>query len=276
MRQRLNTALEITGFSDIGKVRKKNEDSITWNPTLGLAILSDGMGGANAGEVAGSIAAETILKQVMVNIEAMPPGLEIIDQGENHTRASLVLCSALHRANREILHIAQEQPEYRGMGATTIGALFYDNQLSVCHVGDSRLYLMRQGLLQQVTEDHTVIQKIINSGIYTREQTKNINKNIVTRAVGVTANLKIDILEKNTFEDDVYMLCSDGLSDLVSDTEIQQQLNKKNNIKTACRNLIDLANKYGGTDNISVILIRVLKPYPAKSNLRQRLLRWIS
>jgi len=277
MRQHLNQALEIVGFSDIGRVRKKNEDCITWDPTLGLAILADGMGGANAGEVAGSIAAETILKQAMVNIEAMPPGLEIIDQGENHTRASLVLCNALHRANRIILHVAQEQPEYKGMGATTIGALFYDNQLSVCHVGDSRLYLMRQGLLQQVTEDHTVMQKIINDGIYTTEQAKKtINKNILTRAVGVTSNLKIDILEKNTFENDVYMICSDGLSDLVSDTEIQQELSKNNSLKTACRNLINLANKYGGTDNISVILIRVLKPYPAKCNFRHRLLRWLS
>jgi len=136
---------------------------------------------------------------------------------------------------------------------------------------------MRQGLLQQVTEDHTVMQKIINDGIYTTEQAKKtINKNILTRAVGVTSNLKIDILEKNTFENDVYMICSDGLSDLVSDTEIQQELSKNNSLKTACRNLIDLANKYGGTDNISVILIRVLKPYPAKCNFRHRLLRWLS
>jgi len=275
MRQRLHRALEITGLTDAGCSRTTNEDCITWSSKLGLAILTDGMGGAKAGDVAGQVAAETVLKEVREGIDALPSGLEAVDHAENHNRASLILSNALHKANSLILRIAQEQLECSGMGATTTAVLFYDNKLSVCHVGDSRLYLLRDGSLQQITEDHTVIQELIKGGLYTKEQAEeSINKNIVTRAVGVSGDLKVEILEQHTLPGDLYLICSDGLTDLVSDAEIQQLLGINNDLARTTESLVDIAKNHGGNDNISVILIRVLKPYPARGIFRQRIIGW--
>ncbi len=277
MHRRLHRAIEITGITDAGCIRSNNEDCIVWNSNMGLAILSDGMGGAKAGEVASRIAAETVLKEVADHIHDLSSGWETTGHGEQLSRAGRILRNALHKANSVILRIAQEQPECHGMGATSISALFHDNHISVAHVGDSRLYLMRQDLLQQVTEDHTVIQEIIKGGIYSRAQAQeNINKNIVTRAVGVTADLNVDIVEQQTIPGDLYLLCSDGLTDLVSDAEIQHVLEIGHNLDKIAQSLVDLAKKHGGSDNISVILIKVLKPYPAKSNFRRRVLNWFS
>ncbi len=277
MRQRLHRAIEVTGITDAGCSRSKNEDCIAWNSNQGLAILTDGMGGAKAGDVAGRIATETVLKEVVESIDNLSSGLETMDHAENYRLASKILRKALHKANSVILRIAQKRPECRGMGATNITVLFYDNQISVAHVGDSRLYLMRQGLLQQITEDHTVIQEIIKGGLYTREQAEeSINKNIVTRAVGVTAELNVDIVEQQTNPGDPYLLCSDGLTDQVSDNEIQALLGIDQELTNSAQGLVDLAKKHGGNDNISVVLIRVVKPYPAKKNFRQRVLNWFS
>ncbi|MCP4277585.1 MAG: Stp1/IreP family PP2C-type Ser/Thr phosphatase [Gammaproteobacteria bacterium] len=277
MHRRLHRAIEITGITDTGCIRSNNEDCIVWNSNMGLAILSDGMGGAKAGEVASRIAAETVLKEVADHIHDLSSGWEATGHGEQLSRAGRILRNAVHKANSVILRIAQEQPECHGMGATNISVLFYDNHISVAHVGDSRLYLMRQDLLQQVTEDHTVIQEIIKGGIYSREQAQeNINKNIVTRAVGVTADLNVDIVEQQTIPEDLYLLCSDGLTDLVSDAEIQHLMELGHGLDRIAQSLVDLAKQHGGSDNISVILITILKPYPAKSNFRRRVLNWFS
>ncbi len=277
MRQRLHSALEISGISDTGCSRPNNEDCIAWNTGLGLAILTDGMGGAKAGEVASRIAAETVLKEVRENIEKLSSSSHTTSNGDECSPSGLLLCKALKKANRVILGIAEDQPGCKGMGATSVAVLFHDNLISVGHVGDSRLYLLRDGLLRQITEDHTVIYELIKCGLYTLEQAKEtVNKNIVTRAVGVTADLRVDILEEPTLPDDIFMLCSDGLTDLVSDTEIQEILGMLNDLNYAAQKLVDLAKKYGGSDNISVILIRVLTPYPAKRGFRQKILDWLS
>ncbi len=277
MHQQLHQAIEITGITDAGCIRSNNEDCIVWNSNLGLAILSDGMGGAKAGELASRIAAETVLKEVADHIHDLSSGRDATGHGEHISRAGKVLRNALHKANSVILRIAQEQPECHGMGATSISALFYNNHIIAAHVGDSRLYLMRQDLLKQVTEDHTVIQEIIKAGIYSREQAhENINKNIVTRAVGVTTDLDVDIVEQQTTPGDLYLLCSDGLTDHVSDAEIQHLLGIGHNLEKIARNLVDLAKKHGGSDNISVVLIKVLKPYPANNTFRQRVQNWFS
>jgi len=277
MRQRLHRSIEITGITDTGCTRNKNEDCITWNSKLGLAILTDGMGGAKAGEVAGQIATETVLKEVAESIDNLSSGLETVDHAKHHRLASEILHKALHKANNLILRIAQEQPEYSGMGATNVTVLFYNNHISAAHVGDSRLYMLRQGLLQQITEDHTVVQEIIRGGLYSREQAEaSINKNIVTRAVGVTTELNVDIIERQTIPGDLYLLCSDGLTDLVSDSEIQTILGTDHNLKHHAQGLVDLAKEHGGSDNISVVLIKILKPYPAKNNIKQRVQSWLS
>jgi PPM family protein phosphatase len=277
MRQRLYRALEITGITDIGCSRTKNEDCITWHSGLGIAILTDGMGGANAGEVASRIAAETILKEVtegMDNMSSSPDGME---SGAAYTRASLLLTRAFQKVNGLILSIASDQPECSGMGATTTAALFYNNRLSIGHVGDSRLYRLRGDTLSQLTEDHTVIQELLNGGLYSRKQAeKTINRNIVTRAVGVTPNLKVDIVELGAMPGDIYLICSDGLTDPVSDEEIKTRLETTAELDRCSQGLVDLAKNHGGNDNISVILIRVLKSYPAKFNFIQKITNWFS
>lgn len=277
MRQRLHRALEISGITDAGCLRTNNEDCIAWNTKLGLAILTDGMGGTKAGEIAGRIAAETVLKEARGNINQLSSRRGAPANGEQYSQAGLILCNALKKANSVILRIAEDQPECKGMGATTVAVLFHNNMASIGHVGDSRLYLLRDGMLRQVTEDHTVIHELIKCGLYTREQAEEtVNKNIVTRAVGVTADLRIDILDEPTLPDDIFMICSDGLTDVVSDTEIQEILEIEDNLNDAAKKLVDLAKKYGGNDNISLILIRVLKPYPAKLSFKQSVLDWFS
>ncbi len=277
MQQRLQKALEISGISDAGCIRTNNEDCITWNTELGLAILADGMGGAKAGEIASRIAAETILKEVRDNINQLFAKPTIATNGEHYSQAGLILFNALHKANKVILGIAEDQLECKGMGATTVVTLFHNNKVAVGHVGDSRLYLLRNGVLRQMTEDHTVIFELVKSGLYTRNQAEeSVNRNIVTRAVGVTKDLRVDILEESALPDDIFMLCSDGLTDLVPDSEIQEMLEAGNKLSYSAQKLVDLAKKYGGNDNISLLLIRVLKSYPAKRSFRQRVLNWFS
>lgn len=277
MHQRLHKALEIYGISDAGCLRTNNEDCITWNSDLGLAILADGIGGAKAGEIASRIAAETVLKEVKENISLLSSKPRSKNNGQQNSRAGRILYKALNKSNSVILGIADEQIECKGMGATTVAALFHDNTVSVGHVGDSRLYLLRNGTLRQITEDHAVIYELIKCGLYTKKQAEeSVNKNIVTRAVGVTPDLRVDILEESTYPDDILMLCSDGLTDLVSDSEILQLLEEGNKLSYTAQKLVDLAKKYGGNDNISLILIRVLKSYPAKHSFGQRVLNWFS
>jgi PPM family protein phosphatase len=277
MQQHLHKALEISGISDAGCSRTNNEDCITWNSELGLALVADGMGGAKAGEIASRIAAETILKEVRVNINQLFSKPTVAANGEQYSQAGLILFNALNKANGVILGIAEEQLECKGMGATTVAALFHNNKVSVGHVGDSRLYLLRNGVLRQITEDHTVIYELVKCGLYTKKQAEDsVNKNIVTRAVGVTKDLRIDILEESALPGDIFMLCSDGLTDLVPDSKIQETLEGGGKLSYSAQKLVDLAKKYGGSDNISLILIQVLKSYPAKHSFAQRVLNWFS
>lgn len=276
MQQRLHKALEISGISDAGCSRANNEDCITWNTKLGLAILTDGMGGAKAGEIAGRIAAETVLKEVRDHINQLSSKPTHAVE-EKYSPAGRILYNALIKANSVILGIAEEQLECKGMGATTVATLFHDNRVSVAHVGDSRLYLLRNGTLRQITEDHTVIYELIKCGLYTRKQAEeSINKNIVTRAVGVTTDLRVDILEESALPDDIFMLCSDGLTDLVPDSALQELLETGSKLNYTAQKLVELAKKSGGNDNISLILIRVLKSYPAKRSFKQKVLNWFS
>lgn len=273
MLQRLDNALKFTGVTNAGCTRAKNEDCITWNAKLGLAIVTDGMGGANAGEIAGQITAETILKEVGEGIEDQPYDPTEVDEGEIHNRASLMLYNSLQKANKVVLRIANDQPECNGMGTTALATLFYDNKISVAHVGDSRLYLLRDEQLTQLTEDHTVLQKVISSGIYSREEAeRTVNKSIVTRAVGVSVDLNIDILEQPTLPGDLYIMCSDGLSDIVPYKEIRSLLIAKRKKKELAQNLVDLAIEKGGSDNISVVLVKVSKPYKLQRSFIQKLL----
>lgn len=277
MRHRLRGAVEVVGLTDTGQVRPHNEDFIDWREEPGLVVLADGMGGARAGEVASEIAVNTMVSGTMEALESIDKNIDEVDEEEGgYTIASRLLGENLTMANKTVFQLSQSQPQYAGMGTTMVTVLFYDNAMSIAYVGDSRLYRLRENDLAQITEDHTMIQDLVKRGFYTPEQAKTaVNKNVLTRAVGVGDEVEVDILEEATTVGDIYLFCSDGLTDMVEDEQIEELLvSYQDDLQQACEQLVAAANANGGRDNISVILAKVVKPYPAKRGWRKRLVDW--
>ncbi|MDX1434689.1 MAG: DUF1631 family protein, partial [Gammaproteobacteria bacterium] len=179
-----------------------------------------------------------------------------------------LLKQAVARANTVIHRAAESKPECAGMGTTLVAARFHNNKVTVAHVGDSRLYRLREGGLKQLTLDHSLMQELIAKGFYTPEEArKNVKSNIITRAVGVEESVAPDVQEIAAAPGDVFLLCSDGLHDMVEDDEIRATLvEHEKDLVRAAECLIDLANEHGGKDNISVVLARVVEPFPAEAN----------
>ena len=253
----LAQVLEIASCTDPGMVRAHNEDSIATDAAHGLVVLADGMGGYNAGEVASGMATSVILSEMRQVLESTQPNQ--IDPRTNQTIAARLLREQVLRANSSIYQAAQNQPQYAGMGTTLVASLFYDNRVLVAHLGDSRLYLLRDGGLRQVTRDHSLLQEQIDSGLLTLEQAKNAqHKNLVTKALGIDPSVEPEIHEYPTRPGDIYLLCSDGLTDMV-DTDVVHGVvdEQRATLDVAASQLIELANQNGGRDNISVILARV-------------------
>ena len=240
----------MVGRSDVGLRRDHNEDSIAVDPNLGLVVLADGMGGYKAGEVASAIAVNVVMEEVRNSLKQELP--EVTDQETGLCRGSLLVRNAIGKANDAIYETAQKQPQCQGMGTTVVAVLFYNNRMSIAHVGDSRLYRLRGGRLEQITVDHSLLQELIDKGFYTEEEAKSSNqKNLVTRAMGVEPGVEAEIQEKPVEPGDIYLLCSDGLSDLVSDEEIHLTLEEYSaNLDEAADTLIQKANRQGGSDNI--------------------------
>ena len=266
--------LEIRGLSDVGKKRSHNEDSIGSDTELGLAVLADGMGGYKSGEVASAMAVTTIMDELRAGCQTLKPGE--IDEETGYSVESLLVKDAIEKANQTIFHTAQNQPQCHGMGTTLVAAVFYDDRVTIAHVGDSRMYRLRDDHLEQITVDHSLLQELIDKGFYTPEEAKqSLNKNLVTRAMGIDATVKPDVQEELVMPGDIYLLCSDGLSDLVEDEEIHLTLTKYgDSLQETAKILVQLANDKGGKDNISVILARTLKPFPAKKSWYSRVFDW--
>ena len=262
----LSSALEVIRISDVGKCREQNEDAIASDLNIGLVVLADGMGGCNAGEVASEMAILTIIAELNERLMHIAPGNLLASSGLQLESQALVL--AVKKANEIIFNVSQSQPECAGMGTTLVAALFTNNKLIAGHIGDSRIYRMRGDNLKQVTEDHSLLQAQLNSGLITLEQAKySNNKNLITRALGTDAEVELEVREFSVEVDDIYLLCSDGLTDLVDDEEIKfTMFALRANLKLAANQLIKLANDYGGKDNISVILVRVLKSFAAEQH----------
>lgn len=238
--------IKMSGMTHQGMVRINNEDSISTLNDIGVAILADGMGGHQAGEVASSMAVEMV-QQYFSDIRSSP-GVEF--SGENMLE-SIVL------ANTAVFELSQERPECAGMGTTIVVCSFIDGKIFTGHVGDSRLYRLRENSLEQITQDHSVVQELVSRGFMSQEEANNsMNKNLVTRALGIDAAVEPDLNEHEYLNGDVYLLCSDGLSDVVQDADIERiMIENQGNIDTATKSLVDLANSAGGPDNISVILV---------------------
>lgn len=270
----LSKALEVATATDSGMVRTHNEDSITVDAASGFVVLADGMGGYNAGEVASGIATAmlgTSLKQVLDGAE---PGRIEPESGE--TLAVKILREQIAGANTSIYQAAKSQPQYAGMGTTLVVGLFYDNYLSVAHIGDSRLYRLRQDEFKQITRDHSLLQEQIDSGMITEEMAMlSQNKNLVTRALGIDPEVEPEIHTYEVEAGDVYLLCSDGLSDMVEDDEIHLTVSSlQANVQLASQQLVQMANDNGGRDNVSVILVRVLRNFPASMDWISQLSSW--
>ncbi len=271
----LRGKLKFVGETDVGKVREHNEDTIAFDPEIGLLVVADGMGGYNAGEVASGIAVKTIVNLVHESVER--EDLRINDPATGMTRAGIILRDAIHRANKIIYQTARTQPQCEGMGTTVVSALFFDNKIAVAHVGDSRLYRLRSDKFEQVTMDHSLLQELVDRGFYSAEEAQRAaNKNYVTRALGVEPNVEVEMQEVPVQKGDFYILCSDGLSDMVEDDDIHLTISTFGaNLDTVAKQLIQLSNDNGGRDNISVVMAHVLEAFPANKGILDKILGWL-
>src|ERR1043166_2537129 len=270
----LKNVLEFATATDPGRVRSHNEDSVGSDPEIGLAVLADGMGGDNAGEGASGIAVAVItteLKRILASAEPYQA-----DPGTGEAVGVKLLRENATKANTSIFEAAKSQPQYAGMGTTLVVTLFYDNRMCVAHIGDSRLYRLRGEVFEQVTRDHSLLQEQIDSGMITKEAAKlSQNKNLVTRALGIDPEVEAEIHVYETKPGDIYLLCSDGLSDMVEDEEIHLSLSAlQANLQLAADQLVQQANDNGGRDNVSVILVRVKGDFSAPSGWLKKLFSW--
>ena len=242
--------IELHAAVDPGRARSNNEDSVATDDGVALAVLADGMGGYNAGEVASNMATSFIRTELGRWLR------EASSQASDaEVRRAMDIC--VDNANRAIFNAANANPQYAGMGTTLVVAVFRGDRLLLGHVGDSRCYRLRAGRLQQITRDHSLLQEQIDAGLITQEQAAfSANKNLVTRAVGVEDTVLLETHQHDVQAGDLYVMCSDGLSDMLDDAGIAQVLLAHDSLETGSRALIDAANDAGGKDNISVILVR--------------------
>ena len=259
------------GVTHPGKVRPSNEDSMHWDLQTGLFVVADGMGGHQAGEVASRLAIDAVrgfLESSRGDRDLTWPFGFNPSLSFNGNR----LVTAVKLANRRVFDAGEEQPDYAGMGTTIVAAVFCGNRVSIGHIGDSRCYRLRGEKFEQLTRDHSLLQEQIDSGVLTQEQARfSLNKNLVTRALGIEAIVPTDIAEYRIEANDIYLLCSDGLTDMVDPDVIHSIIDeKRSDLAVAAGDLIDLANQNGGRDNISVVLVRIPPEFLPASGWAQR------
>ncbi|MBQ7935142.1 MAG: Stp1/IreP family PP2C-type Ser/Thr phosphatase [Clostridia bacterium] len=238
--------MKIVGYSDIGRVRKENQDAFWFNdPSQNscIAVVCDGMGGINGGRAASSIAVQSVRDFV-----------------QNHSMTGNTekkFRNLIGQCNRAVLNGAKENPEYIGMGTTMVLTLIQDQSISMANIGDSRGYHITNGSIHQVTKDHSAVQQLVDNGQLTERQAKiHPNRNIITRALGIEEEAEFDFFEFTAAEGDVILLCSDGLTNFVDENEIQFEA-AGGAFEDLPRRLIDLANSRGGADNITVVAIQI-------------------
>ena len=241
----------ITGLTHPGMIRTRNEDALAWHETIHLAVLADGMGGHKAGDVASSMALE-IIKNTLC--DQLP---KLAHPNSSRQRTRLIL-STIENANTQIYLASQTSVEKTGMGATLALALFHSDKVIVAHIGDSRIYRLRKHRLRSLTYDHSLINQLIKQGTMTKEEARiSRYKNVITRALGHRETVEPDIRELTTIPQDIYLLCSDGLYDMVSENEMRNIIIRhSSDLGTAAQLLITKANKNGGKDNITAILVK--------------------
>ena len=269
----IEQALEIVSQTHPGAVRSHNEDSVAYDASCGLVVLADGMGGHNAGEIASGITVSLITTEIKHSLESMRPE----DRGEGGEDVGVILLrEKVQKANDSIYHASQSQPQYAGMGTTVVAGLFYDNHLAVAHVGDSRMYRLRGEIFEPITRDHSLLQEQIDRGMLSQKDARlSKNKNLITRAVGVDPAVEAEIQVHAVQVGDIYLLCSDGLNDMVEDDEISATLQMlRANLQLMARQLIEMANDNGGRDNVSVILIKINGEFAVQRGWLAKMRSW--
>lgn len=243
--------LAIAALTHPGKVRSHNEDFVRGDAAAGFAVLADGMGGHNAGEVASRMAVELVSDKLAKQQAGPAP-----DAGN----AEAALAEHLALANMALLHAARSTAAYDGMGTTLVAVLWQADRITFGHVGDSRLYVLRGSELRQLTRDHSIVQEQVECGAISAEDARYApNRNVLTRAVGIDAHAKADVHTAHVNVGDIYLLCSDGLTDMLSDNEVRDTLlSCGGDVDVAAGCLIERANQSGGLDNISVIVVRIV------------------
>ena len=252
---------EIRTDTDPGMTRENNEDAVAVDSLTGLCILADGMGGYNAGEIASGMACAFIKSEM---------SRWLSQAGKNASakeiKRALEIC--VQNANQAIFNSANANPQYTGMGTTLVVGVFQAERLVLGHIGDSRCYRLRAGVFEQITKDHSLLQEQIDSGLITPEQAlTSSNKNLVTRALGVEDSVLLDVAEHRVAPGDIFLMCSDGLSDMVRDSAIADIMAGHATLEQKSNQLIAAANDNGGRDNISVVLIRAKQPASKRSLL---------
>jgi len=250
--------IEVGAQTHVGRARQNNEDAYKIDEALNLYVLSDGIGGEEQGEVASAMAVETVVGHCL--------------EAENHHAAALFieprpdvsertnrLASAVTLANRKIFESASSDPERRRMGATLVAVWLQGERVSLVHVGDSRAYLLRGGSLDQLTADHSLVAEQVRRGVLTPQEAETSQlQSVLIRALGSEERVEVDVDEHILLEGDTLLLCSDGLTRMVCDPEIASTLMTVELAQDAAERLVDLANEYGGLDNVAVIVVRAL------------------
>ncbi len=264
--------LEVAALTDVGNVRQYNEDSIAVDADLGLVVLADGMGGHRAGEVASAMATETLI----AGLRTVVPVFDALDRDRQPLHA---LAKSINRANEAIHDAGRADARYRGMGTTLACAVFHDNRIAFAHVGDSRVYRVREGTLALLTRDDSLLRDQVDLGMISATEARHShNRSLVTRALGIEAQVSPHLADEAALPGDVYLFCSDGLNDLVEDADIELIVTGLSaNLPLAAHHLVQAAKDNGGFDNVSVILARVRAPFAASSpGPWQRLCRFVA
>jgi protein phosphatase len=270
----LQNKIRIIGLTDTGMVRSKNEDAIGYDSALGLVVLADGMGGHRGGEIASSMTVDTIIELLQKRLPEITAGE--VDEASGFSMESICIQDAVVSANEQVYKAAEANPDHKGMGTTIVVLQFYNNSFSLAHIGDSRCYRLRNNKLEQITKDHSLLQELIDRGFYTPEEARNsMNKNLVTRALGIDPIVMPDIQEDIVLKNDIYLLCSDGLTDLVEDEDMYYTIKEFSaNLEEAAKQLITKANQNGGKDNISVMLCRIDEDFSTKQGWFKKFAAW--
>src|SRR5437016_11445853 len=246
------------GLTDVGRQRQHNEDTFLVADEAKLFLVADGMGGHAAGEIASKIAVDSISEFIVHTKEDDGTWPHAYD--EHYTRTTNRLMAALRMANTRVLEAMRKDAKLRGMGTTVVAAMADDGKFSVAHVGDSRAYMIRNGKISRITNDHSWAYEQVQAGMLTEaEAEKHPLRNVITRALGGALSVNPDASEVEVRSGDVYLLCSDGLTGMVPEDEILRVVTEsEDDLQKACQTLIDKANERGGLDNVTAILVKVV------------------